>query len=228
MDIILDLWTSAVYNDNRVQGSFLGPVAYFRNGSGCPLISYAELAQRWGVSKATVGRILKKLSNRGYLALMTFPGRHGTAIYLQNYLSTMFQISDVLVDKDEVALSLNIKLSSPNGPESSEQSTCESVSNNSAIVSKQHHEILAAKVLKILDLQGIPCCRCPQISYQLYPLSDVGKGSAIDGAGNTETSHFRLELSCGRKDLAYSFVFSITPVHDSQSKGGSDNDKKGS
>ena len=34
MDIILDLWLSAVYNDQRVQGSFTGPVAYFRNGTG--------------------------------------------------------------------------------------------------------------------------------------------------------------------------------------------------
>lgn len=36
MDIILDLWLSAVYNDTQVQGSFAGPVAYFRNGSGYP------------------------------------------------------------------------------------------------------------------------------------------------------------------------------------------------
>lgn len=97
MDIILDLWLSAVYNDTQVQGSFAGPVAYFRNGSGCPLISYADLSQRWGISKATVGRVLKKLTKEGYISMLTFPGRHGTAIYLQNYLSTMFQVSDVMV-----------------------------------------------------------------------------------------------------------------------------------
>ena len=62
MDIILDLWISAVYNDERVQGSFTGPVAYFRDGSGNPLVSYSDLSARWGISKATVGRILKKLS----------------------------------------------------------------------------------------------------------------------------------------------------------------------
>lgn len=77
MDILLDLWISAIYNDERVQGSFSGPVAYFRNGSGNPLVSYADLSARWGVSKATVGRVLKKLSRLGHITLVTFPGRHG-------------------------------------------------------------------------------------------------------------------------------------------------------
>lgn len=79
MDILLDLWISAIYNDECVQGSFSGPVAYFRNGSGNPLVSYADLAARWGISKATVGRVLKKLSRLGHITLVTFPGRHGTA-----------------------------------------------------------------------------------------------------------------------------------------------------
>lgn len=54
MDVVLDLWLSAIYNDERVQGSDVGPVVYLRNGTGNPLVSYAELAQRWGMSKATV------------------------------------------------------------------------------------------------------------------------------------------------------------------------------
>lgn len=66
MDIILDLWVSAVYNDNQVQGSDLGPVVYFRNGTGNPLVAYTELAVRWGVSRATVGRVLKKLAALDY------------------------------------------------------------------------------------------------------------------------------------------------------------------
>ena len=48
MDIVLDLWISAIYNDNQVQGSDLGPVVYFRNGTGNPLVTYTELAARWG------------------------------------------------------------------------------------------------------------------------------------------------------------------------------------
>ena len=100
MDIVLDLWVSAIYNDSQVQGSDLGPVAYFRNGTGNPLVTYSELAARWGLSRATVGRILKKLAGLDYISLMAFPGRHGSVIYLQNYLSTMFEISDVMVDKE--------------------------------------------------------------------------------------------------------------------------------
>lgn len=103
MDIVLDLWISAIYNDNQVQGSDLGPVVYFRNGTGNPLVTYTELATRWGLSRATVGRVLKKLAALDYLSLMSFPGRHGSVIYLQKYLSTMFEISDVMVDKEEVA-----------------------------------------------------------------------------------------------------------------------------
>lgn len=81
-------------------------IAYFRNGTGNPLVSYTELSCRWGLSRATVCRILKKLDGLGYISIMSFPGRHGSVIYLQNYLSTMFEISDVLIDKEEVAMTL--------------------------------------------------------------------------------------------------------------------------
>ncbi len=157
MDILLDLWISAVYNDQRVQGSFSGPVAYFRDGSGCPLVSYADLAQRWGISKATVGRVLKKLAKQGHISLLTFPGRHGTAIYLQNYLSTMFQISDVMVDKEEVALSLNIKLAPQESEATAAEQPADSVSEDPIIVSEPTEYQIAQRVLQILALQGISC-----------------------------------------------------------------------
>ena len=60
-----------------------------------------------------MGRILKKLSELDHLSLLTFPGRSGTVIYLKNYLSTMFQISDVMIDKEEVAMCLNLHVSVP-------------------------------------------------------------------------------------------------------------------
>ena len=63
MDILLDLWMSAVYNDSQVQGSEIGPVVYLRNGTGSPLVAYSEMAVRWGISKATTGRVLKKLAH---------------------------------------------------------------------------------------------------------------------------------------------------------------------
>ena len=110
MDIVLDLWLSTVYNDTQVQGSEVGSVVYLRNGTGSPIVSYSELSARWGISKATVGRVLKHMEELQYIKLITFPGKTGSVIYLQNYLSTMFQISDVLIDKEEVAMVLKIKL----------------------------------------------------------------------------------------------------------------------
>ena len=111
MDIVLDLWVSAVYNDTQVQGSEVGPVAYFGDRTGKPVGQlFTELSCRWGLSRATVCRILKKLDGLGYISIMSFPGRHESVIYLQNYLSTMFEISDVLIDKEEVAMTLNIHL----------------------------------------------------------------------------------------------------------------------
>ena len=97
-DIVLDLWISTVYNDEQVEGSAVGPVVYIRNGTGNPLVAYSELSARWGISKATVGRVLKRLSDLEYLTLLTFPGRHGNVIYLQSYLSTMFQISEAHIE----------------------------------------------------------------------------------------------------------------------------------
>lgn len=159
MDIILDLWVSAVYNDNQVQGSDLGPVVYFRNGTGNPLVAYTELAVRWGVSRATVGRVLKKLAALDYISLMSFPGRHGSVVYLKNYLSTMFEVSDVMVDKEEVAMTLNIRLELPDESGSSQNTPSIEheviVSNELNSVSKSHIEIIIQKMAQILMAQGL-------------------------------------------------------------------------
>lgn len=52
MDIVLDLWVHAIYNDGQVQGSELGPVVYFRNCTGSPLTNFSDLALRWGMPPA--------------------------------------------------------------------------------------------------------------------------------------------------------------------------------
>ena len=67
MDALLDLWLNAIYNDHQVAGSEAGPVVYLRNGTSSPLVSYAELGKRWGVSKATAGRILGKFPRMEYI-----------------------------------------------------------------------------------------------------------------------------------------------------------------
>ena len=207
MDILLDLWISAVYRDDQVQGSFEGPVAYFRNGTGNPLVSYSDLALRWGISKSTVGRILKKFARLEYIDLLTFPGRHGTAIYLRDYLSTMFQISDVLVDKDEVAMSFNIQMSIPE----KELDTISCVPNGKIIVSKPNREFLAQKVLELLALQGVHCAKCRKSDYMLYPLSDDCKGVREETAERQQFG-YRMELFCTGKKPVYTFEFSTKPI----------------
>lgn len=75
LDIILDLWLNTVYKDDRIQGSDLGPVVYYRSYTGNPFISYTELAERWGVSRSTVSRILGRLAEKDYLTLIAGTGK---------------------------------------------------------------------------------------------------------------------------------------------------------
>lgn len=92
MDALLDLWIHAVYNDPSVRCSDSGPVVYFRNQTGNPLFSYQYLAERWQQSKSSVSRLLKKLENNDMITLISYSGKHGSMIYLNNYLSVMFNI----------------------------------------------------------------------------------------------------------------------------------------
>ena len=205
MDVVLDLWINAIYNDTQVQGSELGPVVYLRNGTGCPLVSYCELAQRWGVSKATAGRYLKKLENQGYISLSTFPGTHGSAIYLQSYLSTMFQISDVMIDKEEVAMALSVNLHLPVEP-------CDSVSTEEISVSKLHISAIEEKVCEVLALQGIFCFDCPKSKYMLLPLSDDCEGNSKHRGQKLPTEQsqrFNFSITCGEIGELYRFELTL-------------------
>ena len=214
MDIVLDLWVSAIYNDSQVQGSDLGPVAYFRNGTGNPLVTYSELAARWGLSRATVGRILKKLAGLDYISLMSFPGRHGSVIYLQNYLSTMFEISDVMVDKEEVAMTLNIRLELPDDGETGQNELAleheVTVSDELASVSKSHIEIILQKMAQILMAQGILCFGCPLSRYKLYPLSGDCREDLLPRARERSLLRFGLAVLCGNKQVA-TFELTLSP-----------------
>ena len=220
MDVVLDLWMSAVYNDPQVQGSEMGPVIYLRNGSGNPLVTYSELGARWGLSIATVSRVLKKLSDAGYLSLMTFPGRHGNVIYLQNYLSTMFQISDVMIDKEEVAMVLNIKLELPaegNQPEAQEPITEHeiTVSEGLSSVSKSHIQIILEKMAKLLTAQGISCFGCPKSKYKLSPLSDACGEVYLSRARDASINCIGLTILCGDDRLVAAFDLTLSPCQES-------------
>lgn len=215
MDCLLDLWINTVYNDGQVQGSEVGPVVYMRNGTGNPLVAYSELAERWGLSKATVGRFLKRLKELGHISLMTFPGNKGSAIYLQSYLSTMFQISDILVDKEEVAMALSIKISPPEGqPADAEPDTKPSQacgSKKGFRVSKTHMDFIVQKIAQILAAQGISCLSCPKSQCKLYPLSDDCMG-IVQGAASSARSCFLLCVSCGNAEV-FRFELKLTPSY---------------
>ncbi len=173
MDALIDMWINTVYNDPQVKGSEKAPVVYLRNGTGSPLVGYAELAERWGVSKATVSRYMKKLTELGYVNLMTYPGTYGSVISLQGYMSTMFQVSDVMVDKEEVAMSLCIKLKSH---EVVEENDADSVSNSSDSVSKLKSDLVLAKIISFINAQGFSCSDCGRMEYMLLELSDCKEG----------------------------------------------------
>lgn len=223
MDVVLDLWISAIYQDERVAGSDLGPVVYFRNGTGNPLISYSELSERWGHSRSTVGRILKKLANAGYLELLSFPGRSGSVIYLKDYLSTMFQISDVLIDKEEVALRLNIVLH--HTADKHEDSAYPSkyritVPNGLSSVSKSVMEILLGKVAELLAAQGLPCLSCSESTLKLYPLSDDCVDATEKVGGQNAPVRFGLSVFCHQIAPLYRFELSVSSISDESAKGG--------
>lgn len=206
MDIVLDLWIHAIYNDEQVQGSEVGPVVYFRNCTGNPLTSYSDLSLRWGISKASVSRILNKLQTAKYLSLVSFPGRHGSVIYLCNYLSTMFKISDVMLDKEEISMAFQIPIVlgdivNESTPElvKDEQIT---VSGSVNSVSKHHMREIIEKVAGILAAQGVSCCVCHKTRYILYELSDCRKTKY----------RFSLSIGCPGGDTLYQFELILTPT----------------
>lgn len=47
MDMLLDMWIHAIYNDPSVQGSYSGPVVYYRNHTSNPVTSFQTLDDRW-------------------------------------------------------------------------------------------------------------------------------------------------------------------------------------
>lgn len=213
MDIILDLWIHTIYNDDQVQGSNLGPVVYFRDCTGNPLTNFSDLSLRWGISKSTVSRALNKLQDKEYISLMSFAGRHGSVIYLRSYLSTMFSISDVMIDKEEVSMAFQVSVNiSENIPESEEClvtdeqiqiSSAECVLKFFSCVSKSDIKIIVQKVARILAAQGISCCECSQTLYKLYPLSDCRR----------EYLTYILRVFCPDRDISYQFELYISPQY---------------
>ena len=219
MDMLLDHWISTVFNDPHVKGSDIGPVVYLRNGTGYPLLNYNDLAVRWNVSRATAGRMVKHLEELKYIKVIAFPGRKGSVIYLENYLSTMFHISDVLIDKEEVAMVLNIKISLPEKEEENvEVETFDHtviVSDSVSSVSKTQIQIILNKMANVLDSQGLACFRCPKSSYILSSLSDDCIGNSLVPLNREPDIRFGVSICCGDDKPIRKFELTLTPTVDS-------------
>ena len=217
--MLLDLWISTVFNDPHVKGSDIGPVVYLRNGTGYPLLNYNDLAVRWNVSRATAGRMVKHLEELKYIKVIAFPGRKGSVIYLENYLSTMFHISDVLIDKEEVAMVLNIKISLPEKEEENvEVETFDHtviVSDSVSSVSKTQIQIILNKMANVLDSQGLACFRCPKSSYILSSLSDDCIGNSLVPLNREPDIRFGVSICCGDDKPIRKFELTLTPTVDS-------------
>ena len=217
MDILLDLWISAIYNDTQVQGSDLGPVVYMRNGTGSPLLNYSELSDRWGISRATVCRLLRYMEENDYIKIINFSGNKGSVIYLQNYLSTMFQISDVLIDKEEVAMILNVKIALENKEDTTANTTVVeqevTVPDDLTCVSKKDIQIILQKMSNLLDAQGVSCFRCPKAKYKLFNLSEdcMGIYSMLEPLDKTPDIQFGVSILCGDYPVQ-TFELTLSPV----------------
>ncbi|GHU78958.1 hypothetical protein FACS1894191_0690 [Clostridia bacterium] len=174
--------------DDRVRGSDLGPVVYYRNMIGEPVTSYSRIASRWGRSRATVCRILGNLEELEYISCLSFSGSQGTLIYLNSYMSTMFGISDAQVDNREVFLTFKLRVRADDrAPEASPESSKILVSKSKKLVSNLLMQILAAKVLETLAVQGFSCCGCRRNRAKLYPLSTACEGFVLEIACTKRT-----------------------------------------
>lgn len=180
MDILLDLLCSAVYLDERVKGSFSGQVVYLRNGTGSTAVTYEELCSRWGLSRSGARRVLHKLECAGFITLRGSPHSPEMLIYLAGELAASFQVSDILLDKDELPMTMRVPF----------PVTEDGLPNIK--------DAIAGRVLHFLDLQGIGCARCPRCTHELYLLPR-------NPAASEKTIHFRMEILCGHMIPLYSF-----------------------
>lgn len=186
MDILLDLWFSAVYQDRRVKGSYSSPLVFFRNDTPSATVTYDMLSQRWGLSKGKVQHILQKFENLGYIALHGSAGRPEILIYLADGLGAIFHVSDIMLDKDDLPMSMWVDFP---------------VAANDL---PGLGDMAAQKIRDILSLQGATCGNCRQCTHKLYPLLESPK--------NREGQiGFRMEIMCGWNTPLYTFDLFLLP-----------------
>ena len=206
-DMLLDLWLNTVYQDTGVPGSALAPVVYFHKEDGLPLVSCARLAKRWGVSKATVHRVLKKFEQLSLVAVHPYPGKRGSVIVMQGYLSTMFSVEDARPTRQALAAELTLPVREntecPADTDASEAATPSVPFHWPAdAVSKPNIRLILENLRNSLFASGFRCSACPHTLYRLSNLSGCEEGNAaID-----------LAIVCGTGGPAYRFSLKLEPA----------------
>lgn len=206
-DMLLDLWMNTVYQDAGVPGSALGPVVYFRKKNDLPLVSCAALAARWGVSKATVHRVLKKFEQLSLVAVHHYPGKRGSVIVMQGYLSTMFSVADACPTRQ--ALAAELALPTREGAGCPAEATSAEVTAIAApfpwpadAVSKPNVWLILENLRNSLFVSGFRCSACPHALYRLSNLS---------GCRDAVTA-YDLAIVCGAGGPSYRFSLKLEPV----------------
>lgn len=122
-----------------------------------------------------------------------------------------------MVDKDEVALSLNIHVALGDDIPHQHNNTASGhescVPNPPVIVSKPGLDCIAQKVLQLLDLQGVACGKCTRCAYKLYPLSDDGQDE-MNSILKGQFWRYRMDVLCEYGAPKYVFELTLTASHE--------------
>ena len=205
-DMLLDLWLHTVFQDASVLGSAVSPVVYYHNESGLPLVSCAVLAKRWGVSKATVHRVLKKFEQLSLVAVHRYPGKRGSVIVMQGYLSTMFSVEDICPTRQ--ALAAEMARPAQKDTECPVESAAVGTGKSTTFhwpadaVSKPDIRLILANLRNALYASGFRCSACPHALYRLSNLSGCQEG----------VHPYDLALVCGSGGPAYHFSLKLEPA----------------
>ena len=205
-DMLLDLWMNTVYQDAGVPGSALGPVVCYRADGALPLVSCAVLAKRWGVSKATVHRVLKKFEQLSLVAVHRYPGKRGSVIVMQGYLSTMFSVEDTCPTRQ--ALAAEIARPAQKDTECPVESAAVGTGESTTFhwpadaVSKPDIRLILENLRNALYASGFRCSACPHALYRLSNLSGCQEG----------VHPYDLDLVCGGGGPAYHFSLKLEPA----------------
>ena len=191
MDAFLDLWLNAVFDDNRVQNSVVDPVVYMRNGTGKPTVDCGQLAKRWNVSAATASKYLRKLKNNGYIYYNETVGVNGMVVYLGKDITSMFRLSDVLLDKEEIPMKVSVKLELD-----------EAALRGGFNKIPELRELIMKKIATVLSSQGFPCFDCRKITYDFMRISELDE----------RTTRYALTLLCGNDARTAVFELCFRPT----------------